>query len=118
MSSINITIDQRVSDTITPEIKNKWLTSIIQESVKLLNKKESEIIIKIEKYMEADVINMPDILIRAETSISRRNLIKEWGELLLEITKNAVNEKTIRIAVKTYVIDSEWLDYTPPEKTS
>lgn len=111
MSSITIIIDQRLSETIAPDSKDKWLTSLVQESAKLLTKKESEIIIKVEKYQQDEVINMPDILIRAETSTSRRELINEWANMLLEITQSVLNEhKSIRIAVKTYVIDSEWAE--------
>ena len=113
MSSITVIIDQRLSGAITLEAKERCLLSIVQESAKLLSKKESEIVIKIEKYQKDEAINMPAVLIRAETSISRRKLIKKWGELLLEITKNTLSEhKSIHIAVKTYVIDSEWTEAT------
>ena len=118
MSSINIIIDQQTDDNISIETKDKWLTSIIQLSAKLLTKNESEIIIKLEKYQQNETINMPDILIRAETSVSRRHLIKEWGRILLDATNRIITEKATRVAVKTYVLDSEWTEYTPPEKTS
>jgi hypothetical protein len=89
---------------------DKLISSLISTSANHLNKRPEEIIIQFQPFTLNNTINSPDILIRGETSISRRHLIKDWAIKLLDAVKQSLDTNNSRVAVKTFVIDSEWVE--------
>ncbi|MFA6518073.1 MAG: hypothetical protein WCV93_00265 [Candidatus Shapirobacteria bacterium] len=85
---------------------------LVKITSEVLNKRPEEIIVDMETWHNN--INVPDLLVRAETSISRRSLLKEWAEKLHSEIKMMTEEHKPecgwKIAVKSYVIDSEWVE--------
>jgi len=56
------------------------------------------------------MFNSPAILIKGETSVSRKHLIKNWAKELLAVINRNVKIENNRVAVKTYVLESEWVE--------
>ena len=86
------------------------LEDLILTSAQILNKKPSEIIVNFQPFSKQNMINSPALLIRAETSVSRSHLIKNWANELLAAIKRNVKKGNTKIAVKTYVLESEWVE--------
>ena len=102
--------------TITVRYRNELLTklpqtevtaNLIKTTAELFNKKPEEIIVEYLPWSTA--VNVPDILIRAETSMGRKDLLDEWGQSLKGICDN-LNLGDVSVAVKTFAIESVWID--------
>ena len=102
--------------TITVRYRNELLTklpqtevtaNLIKTTAELFNKKPEEIIVEYLPWNTA--VNVPDILIRAETSMGRKDLLDKWGQSLKGIFDN-LNLRDVSVAVKTFAIESVWTD--------
>lgn len=99
-------------DTHKQELKN----SFIDSTATVFDIKPSAVIVEFQTYDDPEPENAPDLLIRAETSVKRRYLLKDWAKSLLNAWKIFIKDRNLslpenfRIAVKPYVIDSEWIE--------
>jgi|GEM_PF-3196699 len=95
-------------------LKPNLATRVVQVTARVLNKQEKEVIVDFEAWSNPKPENAPDILLRAETSPSRRDKLDEWGKALLTVLQEVLDklstDRKIRIAVKPYVIDSLWME--------
>lgn len=108
MSTLNIIYNKEKFANL--DKNENLIDSLISTSANTLNKKASEIIIHFQPFSSQEAVNLPDILIRGETSLARRILIKSWADSLLKILTDNIDSSKSRCAVKTYVIDSEWTE--------
>lgn len=116
MSTVTVKTTVEIDKAITP-FKLQIREGLIEATAKALNAKPQGIIIDFETWGEPAPEQAPAILLRGETSIHRRQLLREWGEELLnkwaELSENLKLplDKNLRIAAKPYVVDLEWVEY-------
>lgn len=54
--------------------------------------------------------NVPDILIRCETSMWRLDKLETWGNSLLQASRKVLEEHpNIIVAIKPFAVDSKWM---------
>lgn len=80
MSTVTIKFKSELEETIIKPFRKKIRQEIIDTSAKILNKEPSAIIVDFEPWGTPSPQNAPDILLKAETSLARRHLIKAWGK--------------------------------------
>lgn len=116
MSTVIVKFNPELEKVILSPIKDQLIQEIIEVSAQVLKKQNSDIIVDFESWGNPKPQNAPDILFRAETSVARRPLLKEWGIELVQTYKELAKNLNIppgtklRIVAKPYVIDSEWVE--------
>lgn len=108
MSTIIVNFDKDVF--IDLQENASLIKDLISTSSLILEKKPSETIVIFQPFTKQEVFNSPAILIKGETSVSRKYLIKNWAEGLLSAINRNIKKGNNRIAVKTYVLESEWIE--------
>ena len=93
---------------IVEEDKEKIDAALIKTTTQVFGITPEDVILDYSPITKMSV-NTPDILLRAETSVRRQNLIKPWADALLNAIKSLNLPGNLRIAVKTYCIDSVWV---------
>ncbi|HYD35716.1 MAG TPA: hypothetical protein VD999_06625 [Vitreimonas sp.] len=110
------TLTVRYSPTLQTKLnafKDVLLSEFTKATTSALNVDPNGVIVELVPWSGSKPNNAPDVLIRAETSTRRRDHLKNWGEKLLIAWQTAAADQDlppIRVAVKSYVIDSEWTE--------
>ncbi|MBD3365829.1 hypothetical protein GF360_00630 [candidate division WWE3 bacterium] len=104
-----IIVKYKASEDFTGNLENELTDKIIEVTSTSLDKQPESIIVGYEPWLSPVPKNAPDLLLRGETSPPRRDKIRGWAEVLLREVK-ALVDASLRVAVKTYVIDSVWIE--------
>lgn len=100
------------------EFRSEIRQAVITATAQALQVDPKGVIVDFQPWSDPFPVEAPEVLFRAETSIKRRELLKPWAEALIQTWKNLAEmypnlfSPEMRVAVKPYVIDSEWLEET------
>lgn len=108
MSTIVIRYKEELTDIIQSH-KQEIDAALIKTTAETFNIDPKNVILDYTPFTEMSV-QTPDILLRGETSTKRQSIIKPWADALLATMKELQLSNTLRIAVKTYCIDSVWTE--------
>ncbi len=114
MSTITVKYTTAVATVITPKL-HAIREYLVIATATALAVDPNGVIVDFDPWGEPAPPQAPDVLLRAETSTRRQDLLTPWGNELVQAWQRAVAEldlplKDIRVAAKPYVIDSAWIE--------